>query len=58
MLGNKPETTKRKKSSRGDRTHVRRMKQEARKGPVLNGLLNKKTPKIEIAKEADTPVVQ
>jgi hypothetical protein len=58
MLGNKPEKNKRKKSSRGDRTHVRRMKQEARKGPVLDGRPNKKTRKVEIATKAVTPVVE
>jgi len=43
---------KNKKTSRGQRTHVRRMKQEARKGPIVDNRLNKKSRKIEIVKEA------
>jgi hypothetical protein len=43
---------KTKKTSRGQRTHVRRMKQEARKGPILDSRMNKKSRKIEIIKEA------
>jgi hypothetical protein len=35
----KPVKAKRKKTSRGQRTHVRRMKQEARKGPILDNRL-------------------
>ena len=47
----------RKKTSRGQRTHVRRMKQEARKGPILDNRMNKKlSRKIEIVKEADPTV--
>ena len=41
-----------KKTSRGQRTHVRRMKQAARKGPILDNRMNKKSRKIEIIKEA------
>jgi hypothetical protein len=43
---------KHKKTSKGQRTHVRRMKQEARKGPILDSRINKKSRKIEIIKEA------
>jgi len=48
---------KSKKTSRGQRTHVRRMKQEARKGPIVDNRLNKKSRKIEIVKEAD-PIIE
>ena len=47
---------KSKKTSRGQRTHVRRMKQEARKGPIVDNRLNKKSRKVEIVKEADPTV--
>jgi hypothetical protein len=40
---------KHKKTSRGERTHVRRMKQEARKGPILDNRMNKKSRKTEAA---------
>ena len=43
---------KTKKTSRGQRTHVRRMKQEARKGPIADSMNKKSSRKIEIAKEA------
>jgi hypothetical protein len=49
--------TKTKKTSRGQRTHVRRMKQEARKGPIVDSRMNKKSRKIEIIKEAD-PIIE
>ena len=52
-----PVKAKTKKTSRGQRTHVRRMKQEARKGPIVDNRLNKKSRKIEIAKEA-APTVE
>ncbi len=48
---------KRKKTSRGQRTHVRRMKQEARKGPIVDSRTNKQSRKIEIIKEAD-PIIE
>ena len=54
----KPVKAKRKKTSRGQRTHVRRMKQEARKCPILNNRLNKKTQKIESIQETGSPIVQ
>ena len=54
----KPVKAKRKKTSRGQRTHVRRMKQEARKGPILDNRLNKKTQKIESIQETGSPIVQ
>ena len=50
--------TKRKPTSRGQRKHVRRMKQEARKGPILDNRLNKKTQKIESIQETGSPIVQ
>jgi hypothetical protein len=49
----KPDKKDHKKTSRGQRTHVRRMKQEARKGPILDGRMNKKSRKIESNKEAN-----
>jgi len=54
----KPVKAKRKKTSRGQRTHVRRMKQEARKGPILDNQVNKKTQKIESIQETGSPIVQ
>jgi hypothetical protein len=53
----KPVKVKHKKTSRGQRTHVRRMKQEARKGPILDNRANKKTRKIETIQETGSPVV-
>ena len=44
----KPVKAKRKKTSRGQRTHVRRMKQEARKGSIIDNAANKKARNIEI----------
>lgn len=44
MLPNKTGTTKRKPTSRGQRKHVRRMKQEARKGSVPDNKLKKVIP--------------
>ncbi len=49
---------KTKKTSRGQRTHVRRMKQEARKGQMLDNRMNKKSSqKIEII-EGAAPTVE
>jgi hypothetical protein len=53
----KPVKTDRKKTSRGQRTHVRRMKQEARKGPIVDNMNKKSTRKIEVAREA-APTVE
>jgi hypothetical protein len=52
-----PVKSKNKKTSKGQRTHVRRMKQEARKGPIVDNRLNKKSRKVEIVKEAD-PIIE
>jgi hypothetical protein len=49
--------SKRIKTSRGQRTHVRRMKQAARKGPILDTRMNKKSRKIEAAREV-APIVE
>lgn len=48
-----PTTTKpkRKPLSRGQRTHVRRMKQEAHKGYVPESKLKKKSRPIEVIEE-------
>lgn len=40
----KTDKTKRKPTSRGQRKHVRRMKQEARKGSVPNNMRKKVAP--------------
>ena len=47
----KPVKAKRKKTSRGQRTHVRRLKQEARKGPIVDNAANKKARKVEVNPE-------
>jgi hypothetical protein len=57
-MGTKLVKAKRKKTSRGQRTHVRRMKQEARKGPILDNRVNKKSRPIEIIQEAGTTAGQ
>jgi hypothetical protein len=57
-MGTKLVKAKRKKTSRGQRTHVRRMKQEARKGPILDNRVNKKSHPIEIIQEAGTTAGQ
>jgi len=51
-MASNPVNAKKNKTSRGQRTHVRRMKQEARKGPIVDNRLSKKSRKLEIAKEA------
>ena len=56
-MATNPVKAKNKKTSRGQRTHVRRIKQESRKGPIVDNRLNKKSRKIEIAKEA-APTVE
>ena len=55
-MATNPVKAKNKKTSRGQRTHVRRMKQEARKGPIVDNRLNKKSRKMEVVKEADPTV--
>jgi hypothetical protein len=52
-----PVKAKRKKTSRGQRTHVRRMKQEARKGPVVDSRMSKQSRKMEVIKETD-PIIE
>jgi hypothetical protein len=44
-------TPKRKQLSKGQRTHVRRMKQEARKANLPDNQTNKKSRPIEIIQE-------
>ncbi len=56
-MATNPVKAKTKKTSRGQRTHVRRMKQEARKGPIADSMNKKSSRKIEIAKEA-APTVE
>ena len=51
-MASNPVKAKKNKTSRGQRTHVRRMKQEARKGPIVDNRLSKKSRKIAIVKEA------
>jgi hypothetical protein len=47
---NKTGKTQRKQLSRGQRKHVRRMKQEARKGSVLDSKVKKAAPAPAIPK--------
>jgi hypothetical protein len=47
----KTSTRKRKQLSRGQRTHVRRMKQEARKANIPDSQANKKSRPVEIIQE-------
>ncbi len=48
---------KQKQSSRGQRTHVRRMKQEARKGNVPDSQVKKNSRPIKTPKEV-APIVE
>ncbi len=48
--------TKRKQLSRGQRRHVRRMKQESRKGTMLDSKQKKKALPIETIKEVGPTV--
>lgn len=50
MIAQTPKT-KRKQLSKGLRTHVRRMKQEARKANLPDNQVNKKSRPIEIIQE-------
>jgi hypothetical protein len=58
MVTKQPVKSKRKKTSRGQRTHVRSMKQEARKGSILDSRVNNKSRKIEIIQEVGSTIGQ
>jgi hypothetical protein len=56
-MASNPVKAKKNKTSRGQRTHVRRLKQEARKGPIADSMNKKSSRKIETVKEP-TPTVE